>query len=122
MARWLLIVLLFALPAQFAIAAAAGYCAHETAAASFHLGHHGHEHSTKDTGSMQETHSDASAEKVFFDHDDCSGCHANIAQLSAAQQTALQRTNDRLFVAIPTEFFSSRTQQDIYRPKWARIG
>ncbi len=43
--RLLAIVLLTILPLQFSWAAVAAYCAHESSAASDHLGHHDHQHS-----------------------------------------------------------------------------
>lgn len=120
MARWLLIALLFVLPAQFAAAAAAGYCAHEATPASFHLGHHVHQHSVNGDGGSSESRADAPLGASSADHGDCSGCHTSVAQLGTTTQVVVERLLKRSFVAFPNALFSSRTEQDIDRPKWTR--
>lgn len=124
MARWLIIALLFVLPAQFAAAAAAGYCTHETTPASFHLGHHVHQHSVSVNadGGASESLADPSLEASSADHGDCSGCHTNVAQLGTTPKVVAERVFKRSFLAFPVALFSSRTEQDIDRPKWSRTG
>ena len=121
MARWLLVILLFALPAQFAAATLAGYCAHEKTPATFHLGHHAHEHSAADGGSPGQSDDPEPAQSSATDHADCSGCHANVVQLGALPQDALAPADRGLLLTIPL-VFSSRIEQDIDRPKWMRTG
>lgn len=122
MARWLLIALLFLLPAQFAAAAAAGYCAHEATPASFHLGHHIHQHTAEADESVGTAHADASVEASSANHGDCSGCHTNVAQLGTTVEPVVQRVCKSTFLLVPIALFSSQVEQDIDRPKWSRTG
>lgn len=122
MARWLLIALLFLLPAQFSAAAAAGYCAHEAMPASFHLGHHVHQHTSEGDESAATTHADAPDEASSANHGDCSGCHTNMAQLGTTAEPVVQRVFKRAFLSVPVALFSSQVEQDIDRPKWSRTG
>ena len=122
MARWLLIALLFVLPAQFSAAAAAGYCTHEATPASFHLGHHVHRHTAEGHGGSKESQTDAPLGASGADHGDCSGCHTNVAQLGTTTKVVAERVFKHSFLAFPVALFSSRTEQDIDRPKWSRTG
>lgn len=117
MFRWLLIVMLFALPVQFVSAAVSGYCGHESAPASFHIGHHAHQHRDAEQADAEQGQSNHSAAQ---NHGDCSACHIHAAQIGAFQGRALGAIEQRSFVGAPIEFFSSRLDQDIDRPKWAR--
>ena len=76
MRRWLVVFILLVLPVQFAWAAAASYCAHETAAAaSKHPGHHQHIH--QDGSDGVNSGDDGGGEGV--NHTDCASCHAGAA-------------------------------------------
>lgn len=122
MARWLLIALLFVLPAQFSAAAAAGYCTHEAEPASFHLGHHVHQHTAEAHETPAAAQADAPLGASGADHGDCSGCHTNVAQLSTTAEPVVQRVFKRIFLSVPVALFSSQVEQDIDRPKWSRTG
>lgn len=74
MRRWLLIVLLLVLPLQFAWAAGAPYCAHETApAAAKHFGHHEHLHQGGGDAALADD--DGGNEGLGTYHADCEACH-----------------------------------------------
>ncbi len=73
MRRWLLLLLLTLLPIQWTWAEAAGYCAHEPAAAMQHFGHHAHQHAEASGDD------DASASSLADIDQDCGACHAGCA-------------------------------------------
>lgn len=119
MARWLLVVLMFTLPAQFIWAAAAGYCAHEGNSASFHIGHHAHTHhgALSDTASASPDGQDALG--VFgLDHSDCSYCHVVPAQLAEAGTALPAPAIEATYVSLPLVFYNGGVETDIDRPKW----
>ena len=117
MFRWLLIALLFALPAQFVSAAVSGYCGHESAPTSFHIGHHAHQHQN---GKKADAAQGQAGESMVQDHGDCSSCHIHAVQIGFFEIRALGAMEQRSFVGTPIELYSSRIYQDIDRPKWAR--
>ena len=71
------LVLLLILPVQFAWAAAAGYCRHETGEATKHFGHHEHQHCTAQDGVSK----DSKAPSSLGADSDCGVCHLSAAQL-----------------------------------------
>ena len=76
MRRWLVVFMLLVLPFQVIWAAAAPYCAHETAAAaSKHPGHHQHVH--QDGSDVVNAGDDVGGKAVK--HTDCASCHAGAA-------------------------------------------
>lgn len=72
MKKYLLILMLFALPFQYSWAAAAAYCQHETTHAS-HFGHHSHHHHVAQAEKLAEK-SDEKGKLATLD-DDCGYCH-----------------------------------------------
>ena len=74
--RWLLFVMAFVLPVQFAFAAAANYCQHESTGIAKHFGHHEHKHpvsgasKTSDLGSVGDSQG-----KSGLGDPDCEFCH-----------------------------------------------
>lgn len=79
MRRWLMILLLFAMPFQSSWAAAAGYCQHESSAEASHFGHHKHQHASGAGASAQDA--DAPSDPLLGSPDnDCLACHACTAQ------------------------------------------
>lgn len=73
MRRWLLILILMVVPAQFVWAAAAPYCAHETSpTAKKHIGHHEHRHQAGDTQTPTSGDDDLPG---MTSHADCQFCH-----------------------------------------------
>ncbi|MDP9902792.1 hypothetical protein [Variovorax ginsengisoli] len=121
MTRWLLLVLLFALPAQFVWAATAGYCAHESSPTSFHLGHHSHAHrvSTPDKAHASTPQQDP-PDSAISAHGDCSYCHGVVVQLPAHTAPAGMPPAPRAFASAPTAFLDVGLQASIERPKWTR--
>lgn len=84
--KWLAIFLLVVIPMQFALAATAGYCQHETGEATKHLGHHGHKHQAQPGDLSQSDKTKSSG----FDLD-CGNCHAgcSLAVATAVGNTVL---------------------------------
>jgi len=91
MRRRLVVFILLVLPFQFIWAAAAPYCAHETAAAaSKHPGHHQHIHQ----GGSDVAKAGDDGAGSGTNHTDCASCHAGAAAtlpLPAADLTATPR-------------------------------
>lgn len=120
MFRWLVLVLLFALPAQFALAAVVGYCAHEKAPASPHIGHHSHQHQMEveraDAPQAQSDHFPGQA------HTDCSSCHVHVAQIGFMDCEVFGAVGKPSLVSAPIKLLSSWIYQGIDRPNWARAG
>lgn len=117
MFRWLLVALLFALPAQFVSAGVSGYCGNESVPGSFHMSHHAHQHHNN-------TKADAAqgqpGESMVQDHGDCSSCHIHAVQAGFFESWPRWAMEQRSFVSTPIELYSSRIDQEIDRPKWAR--
>jgi hypothetical protein len=77
MRRWLLILLLVAIPFQVVWGSAARYCAHETSvAAKKHLGHHEHSHQVDGDAGVA---LDPDPGAVTTYDQDCSICHLGAA-------------------------------------------
>lgn len=117
MRRWLLVALLFLLPAQFLWAAVAPYCAHEAAPVSYHLGHHAHEHSYAPDS---EQDPDRSAETAGLGHPDCNQCHSSHAQFGSDLQFPPTLLPAGGFAGPVPQPYGSKVEPDIDRPKWTR--
>lgn len=79
MRRWLMILLLFAMPFQLSWAAAAGYCPHESNAGASHFGHHEHHH--VEAASALEQGTDTPSDPLPGSQDnDCLACHTCTVQ------------------------------------------
>ena len=117
MIRFLLIVLMFALPAQFVWAAAAGYCAHESDPVSFHIGHHTHEHRAS---SPEAEASEAAKSPVTQAHTDCSYCHAVVAQFASPRPSTAGPPPRHIFESSDSDFLGTGAEDSIERPKWTR--
>ncbi|RZL47741.1 MAG: cobalt-zinc-cadmium resistance protein [Variovorax sp.] len=123
MTRWLLIVLMVLLPAQFSWAAAAPYCAHESNPISFHVGHHAHVHQdasaeAQHTASAPEK--EASKSPVASDHSDCHYCHGVAGQLASPAALELELPARHVFLAVAIARLEGSRATSIERPKWAR--
>jgi len=118
MRRWLLVLLLFALPLQWSWAAAAPYCGHEAAAApAAHPGHHAHEHAG-DGNVAQKTPASANDQPSGADDADCIACHGGTLQGTVTTSSEpMQRAGQR-YPASPEPAFAERHLQEIERPKW----
>lgn len=82
MRRWLLILLLFALPFQTVWAAATPYCAHESGTqGQRHFGHHEHQHQNQN----QDGDQSASLDMGGLVHPDCESCHLGCSVLPPAR-------------------------------------
>lgn len=119
--RYLLLVLMFALPAQFVWAAAAGYCAHEKETASFHIGHHAHEHRASSTdGDGSEATAEATKSPVTQTHTDCAYCHAVVAQFASPRPSTTGPPPRHIFESSDSDFLGTGAEDSIERPKWTR--
>ena len=117
--RWLLVALLFLLPAQFLWAAVAPYCAHEAAPASYHLGHHAHEHSGTPDAAQQP---DRSGDSAGVGHPDCSQCHPSQAQFASDLELPPTLLHVGGFGGLAPQSDGSKIEPDIDRPKWTLAG
>lgn len=117
--RWLLVALLYLLPAQFLWAAVAPYCAHEAAPVSYHLGHHPHEHSTTLDSRQQP---DRSGDTAGVGHSDCSQCHPSQAQFVSDLELPATLPHVDGFGALAARAYASRIEPNIERPKWSHAG
>lgn len=104
MRKWLAVFLLIVIPMQFALAATAAYCQHETGVATKHLGHHGHKHQAQ-PGELPQ--SDKTKSNGF--DLDCGNCHAgcSMAVATAEGNSALlghgfiDPSTDRVLASLP---------------------
>ena len=123
MTRWLLLVLMVLLPAQFSWAAAAPYCAHESNPTSFHIGHHAHVHqcaSAEAQYTPSEPEKETSKSPLASDHSDCHYCHGVAGQLASPAAPQFEPVaRDVLFAVAIVRLEGSRAPR-IERPKWAR--
>lgn len=122
MFRWLVLVLLFALPAQFALAAVAGYCEHEEASASPHIGHHSHQHQHRSAGEQADATEGQSAHLPGQLHQDCSSCHVHVAQIAVTACEVFGAAESTPMVSAPIKLLASWVHQTIDRPNWAHAG
>ncbi len=81
MRRWLSLLLIFLLPFQLSLAAAAAYCQHEQGPEVRHFGHHVHVHQTDDGAQKTAKFAKADGKTApgTTDHD-CGICHLSTAQ------------------------------------------
>jgi len=114
MRRFLLTLLMFLLPFQFAWSATAAYCQHESSAAveAQHFGHH--EHSHKETGKT-------SGNKLAVDSD-CGFCHGGglpvLMQATSMQVTTSVDPSVLTADLAPPPSAPSRAPD---RPQWLRL-
>jgi len=124
MTRWLLIVLMVLLPAQFSWAAAAPYCAHESNPVSFHVGHHTHVHEGTASAEAQYSASEPGTQKSerlpVSDHSDCHYCHGVAVQLAAPAALQFEPPERHVLLAVVTARLDDARPSRIERPKWAR--
>lgn len=123
MTRWLLLVLMVLLPAQFSWAAAAPYCTHERNPTTFHVGHHAHVHQGSKSDA-QPTPSEAEPEParspVAPDHADCSFCHGMVGQFAAPVELQFELPAQREFISASRTLTGNGRETSIERPKWTR--
>jgi hypothetical protein len=129
MRRWLLVLLLFVLPLQFAWAGAAGYCQHEQEAKTWHLGHHSHEHAdgqgatAKASQAVPDSDSDGdAAAPLGLDHGDCSVCHLGCAKPFANAMPDCTLDLRQHFASPAPPRPAALGADRIDRPNWFRVG
>ena len=120
--RWLLLLLLAVLPLQFASAAAASYCGHETGKAR-HFGHHEHKHqsagksksasSLPDSGSPDSTGTGGDL--------DCEYCHLGAAHPLLQDFSQPRGVPNAVLTACEVPRFGSRDPDTLDRPNWASL-
>jgi hypothetical protein len=122
MTRWLLLVLMVLLPAQFSWAAAAPYCTHERSPTTFHVGHHVHVHTSaapdaRGAPSEPETGKSPPAP----DHADCSVCHGVAGQVAAPVEPHFELPLRHDYLPAPPTSMGGGRAASIERPQWARV-
>lgn len=120
MRRWLTLVLLFVLPVQFAWAAAAVYCQHESAPDAAHIGHHTHAHKGDGAASADTGHDAAKASKVgkLAADNDCGYCHLSFAKPLIAVAPQFDVGAASAIDTLPAPAFRSRGPDQHDRPNW----
>lgn len=106
---------MFALPAQFVWAAAAGYCAHESDPVTFHIGHHLHEHRVSSSDAEEP---ETGKRPVTPAHTDCSYCHAVVAQFAPPQPSTTGPPPRHIFESSDSDVLGTGAENNIERPKW----
>lgn len=120
MFRWLVLALLFALPAQFVMAAVSGYSGHGSEPALPHIGHHSHpRHGTAKQADALQAQSDQSSGQG---HEGCSSCHVHVAQIGITDSRVPGTLQQSAFASRPIKLLSSWIHQSIDRPNWVHAG
>lgn len=122
MCRCLAILLLVFLPLQFSWAAVASYCAHETGAATNHVGHHdhaGHSHVSKDVDPGHKGKADGKTSNApNLDCGHCLGhCAGIIAMATSFESQALASAPLGLSASPSAEHMPAQPE----RPQWATL-
>lgn len=115
MHRWIAIFFLFLFPLPAVLAAAVPYCQHEKEPASFHIGHHTHEHQFADQA-------DGTDSKLLGMADgDCQACHAFCSAINSDSHRteALAITPTQVIASVFTLPTPPQTQPE--RPNWHRF-
>lgn len=116
MRRWIAVFFLVLFPLQAVWAAAAPYCQHEQEPASFHIGHHSHDHHPGSSA-------DDTADKLLpgMEDGDCTACHAFCSALQSVASNAQAALID---VAPPTGIafpVPTPPQSPPERPNWRAL-
>lgn len=126
MRRFFLILLVLLLPLQSAWAAATAYCQHEQRpAATWHLGHHQHEH-RGDGKAAGERYNQADADhgsdaKGLFDPD-CGTCHLASLPFACPEPTVLPALRLPRTALVTHDFhYTSLHPRAPDRPQWLRL-
>ena len=114
MRRKIIIFLMFLLPMQFSWEAISAYCEHEQEVASDHVGHHSHQHQSKDVSK-----SDTADQTKPGDFDaDCGVCHVScLVALTDMILTLRLITTNVSFVSPQVHYVESFPAKP-ERPKW----
>lgn len=119
--RYLAILLLALLPAQFSWAMVGQYCAHETGAQSQHLGHHSHQHVQSDTASAQADASDAddaSQAPPGGIHPDCHSCHLSCGVVVPTPLAHTALPGSSVLPGAPVLAVGTQLSDQPERPQW----
>lgn len=116
MRRWLSILILVFLPFQFTWAAVAGYCQHETDAASQHLGHHEHKH-------QADAHQDGAPDTKLTGgiDNDCRTCHAGCVVAIFGSLALPLATRISLAIPWPPGIPTAPPSTQPERPNWLSL-
>jgi hypothetical protein len=116
--RYLILLLLAALPYQFVWGVAAAYCGHESGTEVSHFGHHTHKHKSVTAQSANDSAPDR-ASSLLADDGDCGYCHSACAQALAPTATAIGVDDSPRLIAIPPRILLFVMPALIERPDWA---
>ncbi len=122
MRRWLILLLLTVLPLQFASAAVASYCLHESEVAARHFGHHQHKHHA---GAGQASFEQADGHKVGgsagLDDADCEYCHLGAAHPLLQDFSKTAGVLDAVPSTREVLSFGTRDPDALDRPNWISL-
>ena len=107
--KLLAILLLVAVPFQFAWGAAAVYCQHEQSASVQHFGHHVHQHQNADESSGH-------AGKLSQLHQDCGYCHALSPASMPAKASTMKFSPGSVHAEPPVVSFTSHIPEGPREP------
>ncbi|OGB24879.1 MAG: hypothetical protein A3I66_13780 [Burkholderiales bacterium RIFCSPLOWO2_02_FULL_57_36] len=114
MRRFLIILLLFALPLQVSWAAVATYCKHESGVAAQHFGHHEHAHQAKQAEPVKDP-------STLTVDNDCVACHlASAGLLPTAFLSTLSEPLQAEQLGRHIPLISYLLPDRPERPKWMR--
>jgi hypothetical protein len=111
----ILLLVVFALPSSWAVAAA--YCEHETAADAAHFGHHGHEHAAVAAAGAEP---DSPTQSMTPDLD-CHACHACSACLASSVEQPLSGRGGAKVHASPESPLPAPPVDPLDRPDWLSL-
>ncbi|NTV69827.1 MAG: hypothetical protein HGA71_06735 [Azonexaceae bacterium] len=113
MRRWIAIFFLVLFPLQAVWAAAAPYCEHEKTPATFHIGHHTHEHHGAGDSS-----DNTDNQLPGMGDNDCQACHAFCGALYSDIQRREPLTLATVSVTTPNFALPTPPQTQPERPNW----
>lgn len=114
MRRWLAILLLVLLPAQFSWAKLAAYCAHGAGSAAWHLGHH---------DKAQHGHAQPAADEATpgaLDHD-CGHCHGQLVVILGVPLQPLPAVAATAYFSLNAPNRAAPVPRPPERPQWAAL-
>ncbi|WP_143713506.1 hypothetical protein [Variovorax sp. RO1] len=71
---------------------------------------------------VHEKAADLADKPVFLEHNDCSYCHAGIAQFGSVQEASFGSLQNYSFAGTAPRPYSSRIEENIDHPKWMHVG
>lgn len=114
MRRWLAILMLVLLPAQFSWAKLAAYCMHESGSSAWHLGHHDKAHH----GHQQAAGDEATPGAPDLD---CGHCHGQAVVMVSLPLQPLPAVAATAYFSLNAPNCAAPAPQPPERPQWASL-